>query len=226
MRRIALFALLLLLPALGWAGVKPQALVEVHWEWLHDSFGEFEKGRKTWVGNGVFVSPNLVLTAGHLRPIPLPDDDPVTEDRLTNSVIRIVVRPATEDNFYLVSIVYSDPVHDIMLLRVLGYKSPCWVRIGKPSLGSAEVVGVFAGRGVRERFHIAAHIFILKLPIRWGLEETELVYVIGFNPTVMNGTSGSPVIQKGKVVGIVVGGSRDYSFAYPIIPEVREVIGH
>lgn len=226
MRKVLLLIPLLLLASVCWAGVKSEVLVEVHWEWLHDSHGRYERGHKQWVGNGVFVAPNLVLTAGHLRPVPLMGEDPAWLDRLNTSAIRLVVRPYSSQDFYLVSVVYSDPVHDIMLLRVLGYRSAHWVSVGKPSLGKAEVSGFFAARGVRERFTIAAHIFIIRLPLRWGVEDMDLVQVIGFNPTVMPGTSGSPLIQRGKVVGIVVGATEDYAFAYPVISEVREVIRH
>lgn len=191
---------------------------QILFSWFDDDpFEVKEECEYDFVGTGVFVSPNLVLTASHNRPIPLYDEtDPYERDYWAKSVIRVVVKPFGDENYYLTTQVFAPPNDDVLLLRVIGYKSKHYLPLGKPKERRDCYVPTYLD-GVP--VELTARIQKVDFVIDWGVEWKEEKRLILFSPSVYPGVSGSPLVQDGKVVGIAVGRlptRYPFGLAYPI----------
>lgn len=157
-----------------------------------------------WVGTGAFVAPNIVLTAAHLHPdgtYDLPKD---------NEVKVIYVKPADGD-FYLTQVLCRAPDNrDLMVLKVLGYRSKVWFRLGRVKAG--EAITILAGRKVGDdeqdvhKTLVKGFIISDRFPMEWGVDRPAVYFMLAFQPLLWGGASGSPVLNKrGELVGVVVG---------------------
>lgn len=190
---------------------------QIIYSWFHDDPFEVKEPEYDFVGTGVFISPNLVLTASHNRPIPLYDEtDPYERDQWTKSVIRVVVKPFGDENYYLTTEVFVPQNEDILLLRVIGYRSKHYLPLGEPKERKDCYLPTYLD-GVPVEFTVK--IQKLDYVIEWGVEWKEEKRLILFSPSVYPGVSGSPLVQDGKVVGVVVGklpSRYPFGLAYPV----------
>jgi len=185
-----------------------------------------------WVGTGFFVAPDLVLTAAHLHPDGTYD---VNFGYSEDDIVFLTVKPYGSDKSYKTEVIVKGPAeHDLMLLKVYGYRSPKFFRL-TTKVKEREKVMVLAGRMVKSQVSdeevfvpqkLVGFIVNTKLEDFWGVKEPIILPLISFVPTVWNGASGSPLLNsKGEVIGVVVGRSTPALAVaepvYPILPYLR-----
>jgi len=184
---------------------------------------------ETWVGTGFFVAPDLVLTAAHLHPEGTYDVKFGYDD---DDVVFLTLKPYGSDKSYKTEVVIKGPdEHDLMLLRVYGYRSPKFFEL-TTKIKEGEKIVVLAGRMIRSQFDekevfspqkLTGFVVVTNYEDFWGVKEPTITRLISFTPTVWGGASGSPLLNsKGKVIGVVVGRTTPTLAVaepvYPIIP--------
>jgi hypothetical protein len=122
MRRLSIF-LLLLAVTLGFAiePFNPRFLVAIYHDVLHSSDERLLVEGKRFEGTGAFIAPDLVLTAGHLLPVPDWDEPPEWQEVKKKSVIRVVIK--IDKKFYLTKPIIAPKNADIAVLKVFNYRS-------------------------------------------------------------------------------------------------------
>lgn len=184
------------------------------------------EGKEVWAGTGFFVGENLVATAGHLVPIPIPTNDEQINYVYRHSVIVVKVKPLGEDRLYLTGVVaVGVDNRDIALLRVYGYRAKSWLKIGKPKVGKCVFVAFRELEDEANPVPVRVNAFITttSFPQSWGFASPQSYFVLLLIPTIWHGASGGPVLQGGKVVGILVGYIRQGTIVEPATPLLKFV---
>jgi len=184
-----------------------------------DISGDEKEERWDWVGTGFFVAPNVIMTAAHLHPDGSYDSPPPLPDELRF----LFARPVGSSEFYrLIVLEKAKDERDIMTLRILGYKSTFWFKLGKAKIG--EKVTILAGRAVKDDepvlVKMSALICAKDFPEEWGITKPTVRPLLVISPSIWFGASGSPVLNKrGEVVGVVIGWNRTRQYlAEPTLP--------
>jgi len=160
-------------------------------------------------GVGVFVAPDIVLTTAGLHPSESYGPN-FGHDK--DEIVFLTVKPYGSNRSYKTKVIVRKPGgHDLMLLKVEGYRSPKFFRLTTKVEGG-ERVTILAVRVTKSQFFgeeiftpqkVSGYIPDAKLlDDFWDIRQSIL-----FRPPLeINKDEGAPIINsEGKVIGVFVG---------------------
>jgi hypothetical protein len=213
MRRLLILTLVLVaIVVVAFEPFNPKFLVAVYHDVRYSSDEKLLPEGKYFEGTGAFIAPNLVLTAGHILPIPDWDESPQWQEVKRRSVIKVAIKVGGQ--FYLTKPIIFQKEADIAVLKVYGYRSKDFLPVSfeLPQVGdSIKVISWFSIETEDEGEPIIQPTFWFltvsnpKFRHLWGIGEPIEEEMILGRPAAWHGSSGSPALKDGKVIGVIVG---------------------